>query len=249
MLHRLRRKLWYISYHSASRTRTAWTVAREWSLAVTLALAPPAMLLSEGLAVRTTSLRQVSGKIYGHAEGPFISVIDDPEVWRRVPDLSDIPPHGEFTAMLTRSDRGWPFASAHAPIDITLELNLYEEVGSRPDARLAPDEPRRVAMTEALRRAGYDEFVERWIASDAGDEPHERGWLASVGSTMVWWLMLLLAANAFIVVARAFAIMIDSHRSDRVAVRLAGGRCATCDYDLRGLEYNERCPECGSLIE
>ena len=47
-----------------------------------------------------------------------------------------------------------------------------------------------------------------------------------------------------------FAAMNLRARRDRGRLqRLATGRCAECGYDLRGLEFNERCPECGQLVE
>jgi len=36
-----------------------------------------------------------------------------------------------------------------------------------------------------------------------------------------------------------------AHRRERRT--RARGRCPDCGYDLRGLEFSERCPECGRL--
>lgn len=35
---------------------------------------------------------------------------------------------------------------------------------------------------------------------------------------------------------------------ERVRAQRAGERCVECDYDLRGIEEAERCPECGAVV-
>ncbi|MCP3906179.1 MAG: hypothetical protein GY715_21350 [Planctomycetes bacterium] len=249
MLKRLRYKLWSIRYHSASRERTAWTAARDWSLAVSLALAIVALFVSEVFVARTGTVREVRGKVYVADGGPFVAAVDDAAARHLTRDVIGLPTDAEFAVLLQRAERGWPFASADAPTRVRLDLNILNEVGTRIDAQLVPDEPRRAAITGALRRAGHDELISQWRAVESGEARPRRSWLASLGSIMVWWLMLLAAANIGIILARAGAIMIFSHHADRAAERLARGRCPTCDYDLRGLEYSDRCPECGALVD
>ncbi|MCP3904365.1 MAG: hypothetical protein GY715_12110 [Planctomycetes bacterium] len=249
MLKRLRYKLWSIRYHSANRERTVWTAARDWSLAVSLALAIVALFVSEVFVARTGTVREVRGKVYVVDGGPLAAAVDDTEARYLTRDLIGLPTDAEFAVLLQRAERGWPFASADAPPHVQLDLNILNEVGTRTDARLAPDDPHRAAITAALRLAGHDELVALWRAVEAGEARPRRSWLASLGSVMVWWLILLAAANVGIILARAGAITIYSRHADRAVERLARGRCPSCDYDLRGLEYSDRCPECGELVD
>ena len=39
-----------------------------------------------------------------------------------------------------------------------------------------------------------------------------------------------------------------SHRVERATERVSTGKCAKCNYDLRGSEFSARCPECGTLV-
>ena len=104
-------------------------------------------------------------------------------------------------------------------------------------------------MRAAIERSLVDDergapFADRW----RGGGPERRfRWLAIGAGALVWWVILYVLAALVILCARAWATARRRQRQDRWSVRRAEGRCAHCGYDLRGIEFSERCPECGHL--
>ena len=64
----------------------------------------------------------------------------------------------------------------------------------------------------------------------------------------MWLLLSLLVVVLTPALAIAVAVA-EGRRREVEATRRTGGRCHACDYDLRGLEFRDRCPECGSITE
>ncbi len=87
-------------------------------------------------------------------------------------------------------------------------------------------------------------MLEQW---QLRDPPATHFWWGWVSSSLIWWALLSIVGVA---VARTLVLFFHlgkGHRASRRQVRLRSGRCATCGYNLQGLEFSERCPECGSL--
>ena len=59
---------------------------------------------------------------------------------------------------------------------------------------------------------------------------------------------LYFAAAVLIQCTRLLVFLARRQLHFRAQDRLVAGRCGRCGYDLTGLEFNERCPECGELV-
>ena len=244
MIDRLRRRLRLITYYSSSRRRSAGTVGRDRVLLVVPLFAVGAMLLGEAVVVRPVTIRDVQGKLYGDPTGPLVATVRDSERGARwaVGRLS-----GEWTISVTSVDRGWPFASSGVARPPRLQLNLYDEVGTRSEIEVAADAPERHAILAALAAVEERALATAWRRQ----QPLETGryWLGTAVDTIIVWLLLsLLVVVTAPALALAVAVMVERRREVE-AIRRTGGRCHVCDYDLRGLEFRDRCPECGSIAE
>ena len=60
---------------------------------------------------------------------------------------------------------------------------------------------------------------------------------------------MMFFATAFVIQFLRFgSLWMTDKRLQREARRRASGKCMNCGYDLTGLEFNERCPECGAQV-
>ncbi|MDY7107530.1 MAG: hypothetical protein SYC29_02735 [Planctomycetota bacterium] len=245
MLRRLRQEIRLIGYYSANRPRTGWTRAAEWALVVALILAVPAMLLCEALITRTVLTDQVQGLIVrGGDAGSFVAVVQEEpgKAWWPPGE-----PYGEFFIEVAQLHRGWPFTTSITREPARLDLNVFAEQGMRRDVQLPADAPLRKALERALAESGEQEKVQRRAAAPAA-RPPQRTWLGSIVGTAMWWMILTFVAFITIRLMQFATMIMRAQHAARMADRLARGRCPSCGYDLRGLEFNERCPECGTLL-
>ena len=243
MIRYLRRQLRLIHYYSATRDRTAWTVAAEWALLASILLAVPAMLLAERIVRRAETAEEVTGAISGKPNGPFTVILDQPDA-RFAHSRWD--PYGDFDLTVADVHCGWPFTSAVERRPATLDLNVYVEQTVRRNARLDADDPLRVTIERALSENGETAMLGAWREERWPQlRRHYRG---SVGGTLVWWMMLSFVSVAGLHVIRFATIAMSVRRENIKTGRIARGRCPNCGYDMRGLEFNDRCPECGALV-
>jgi hypothetical protein len=243
MLRRIHRQLKLIRYYSAARPQTAWAKALEWALVLALLLAAPAMLLSELAVTRTAVTMQVQGQIVRGEDGAFLAVVQESptNAWWPVGA-----PYGEFFIELAEIDRGWPFTSSFVRQPARLDLNLFAEQGMRKDVQLRADSPLRAAIEKALSQPEHRRTLE--ATSDRSTYPARRYWLGSIVGAVIWWMILSFASFILIRFVQFGTMVVLARRAEVKARRIARGRCPVCGYDMRGLEFNERCPECGSLV-
>lgn len=248
MIRKLRHRLRKISYYSRSRERSVWTRAVGLALPVTLALSLPVLITTEALVDRMSSVETVKGVLIGDPEvgagvGVEAPLVDDDHRW----DPDDGTPYGEWTLRRHVIGRGWPFASRTSGAPATVDLNLYEEARNRIDVRPAPDDPARSAIVRSLERADRTDLRDAWITRDASTL--ERDWLHTALDLGAWWVMLFFASALVIRTLALFALLTRAKRVVEVRSLTRTGICTNCKYDLRGLEFSARCPECGTLIE
>jgi hypothetical protein len=149
---------------------------------------------------------------------------------------------GMWRISLDETRRGWP---AIASIEREAPEISIDILGERaPRTALPEGDPIRRAIEVSLRQEGPHELL------DALDSrPRTRviwyGWLASA---LMWWVALTLLI-VFTLTLAEYAWRIRRARlGARGAERAATGLCPACGYDMRGLEFSERCPECGALV-
>jgi len=245
MFRRIRRKLWLIRYHSATRPRTPWTVARDAALPIALACAVPATFFSEATTIRPTPVASAAGRYTIDPQGVPIAAIGD---WTL--GWSDLAPVGEWSLEIRDTRRGWPLASRRGHERPSLTINDFTRVDPERDVRLESESPLRLAIETALEREGRNDLLEPWRGGDANAPGRaRRSWLGTLINVMMWWVILTFAAWAALAVLQLVFRARSRKHGDRAAERLASGRCGHCNYDLRGLEFHDRCPECGTLME
>lgn len=247
MLRRLRQEIRLIRYYSASRERTAWTRAAEGALVAALVMAVPATLLCEALIARTVLTDQVQGVIVrgDDDDDSFTALV------QREPGTAWWPPgepYGEFFIEVAQVHRGWPFTTSITHEPARLDLNVFAEQGMRKDAQLPAGAPLRMAIEEALVEGGRQEKVQATSPATPPAQPPHRAWLGSIVGTAMWWMILTFISFIAIRLMQFATMVAQAQRATVIAKRLARGRCPSCGYDLRGLEFNERCPECGTFL-
>jgi hypothetical protein len=243
MLRRVRQQLDLIRYYSASRAETAWTRALEWALLAALLLGLPATLICEELVTRPVALTTVEGTIANDRDGKLFAIVQElgNRVWG-----AEANPYGEFTLVIENHSAGWPFTTMTQRRPPRLDLNLYAQAGTRRDVKLTAEDPIRMAIEEALWEPEHRDLLATWRSSD---EPNpDRIWLTTFVGAALWWVMLSFAAFVSVESLRLLTHFARVHRQKRIAERLARGYCGYCGYNLRGLEFSARCPECGKLV-
>lgn len=248
VLRRLRRRIRRISYYAAHRPRTLWSTATDVALLAALVLAPIAVWLAS-TAVTDRHVRQhVLGRLMIDQSGNFVAQVITKEqlgsAW-----LPDTSPVGEFELRVFVADRGWPLTTARTVLPPTIQIDRFAENKPAENVPYAENDPETRAIAMALRDGAsldptLDDILRRWQQQEPEQSTHVFGWVLGVG---LWWAMLWTAMLLAIGAARLghFAVTAKKHvRGERFR---SEGKCVHCGYDLRGLEFNERCPECGHL--
>lgn len=243
-----RRKLALIRYYSANREHTAWTRAMDMSLLLSLLLAVPAAWYADENIWRSESSIVFVGHLIPEDEGGIEARRFDDEGTGSLPPAN--PENiGSFRLQMEQGWRGFPLRSTRVLGRPTLLVNNFEANTSQVDPQLEQANPIRLAITELLTAKSDDEDVElllnRWRDDAAVGETNLLAWAANAA---LWWFMLFASLGVAIFLARFVTIMAWSSRDARRAMLEADGKCPHCTYDLRGLEFSDRCPECGNLL-
>ncbi|MCZ6835538.1 MAG: hypothetical protein O7G85_07170 [Planctomycetota bacterium] len=258
----LKEHLRLIRYYSAPRRRSLLTRFVDVALILAIVMAFPAAWLLNAEVVHETILIERDGHLSRLPDGGVSASIVDPDTNGLTRD--DIP-YGEFHLKLVERRQGWPVSSTVMQPRVTLELNLYDQAGSQRDAHLDSESVEYRAILQALEfnrpyefernminsQSGatsieiYDDLVARWNDDGANVNHRILGWIFNTGACWVS-LSFLLSGGAltFWVVTLLFLHNNQIRQHDR---RIEG-LCAQCGYDLCGLDFNERCPECGTVI-
>lgn len=248
MLRRLRNALRTIDYYSAARPRTIWDRLGLAALFVALALAWPVTWLADGLVARVEPVDAVTGRLARVAgTSEFVAAIPTAEgsdFWTA--DARATSPYGEFTLRLTDATRGWPFPTTVQRSAPTLTIDVYAEATERTAGRGEVDPAIAAAVDAALTLAGDTNMQAAWLDPQPGpSQRHLPGWFVNA---LIYLVALVLGLNLLVQSARFAAWSVRERSRYQQFVRSRRNLCPDCAYDLRGLDFGERCPECGALL-
>jgi hypothetical protein len=243
MLRRLRHNLRMIRYYSAPRHDTAWSRAADVALWITLLLALPAAWITDVATARPRIVLATSGLFLGESEGHL-------RAWALTDKTIDQEPpadttYGRWRLHVIDVHRGWPVTTSIHRLPSQLDLDIFNEPKERTNAQLSDESPLRIALASELESTGQTEMLAAWTQSESQSRYHWKNWVIAAGG---WWIGLVVVSLAGIQMTKLATFYIR----DRIALkrhsRAAEGKCAQCGYDLTGLEFSERCPECGALV-
>lgn len=241
---RIRYALWQISYYSANRPRSAWSKAAATTVVFALPLAIVLAIFFNGLIFTVETGPTTAGQIIRQQDGTLVARIVsesgryDASVQGRIV--------GDFTMHIPTHHHGWPVTTSFRRQQAQLDINLYDEANVRMAARLPESSPIRYAIEQALLRDRQTALRDAYRQPAPPAEHTLLGWVVS--SLMLWTALAILMPVSIAVLRFQFLLM-ARNRALRAAKFRARGLCAECGYNLRGLEFNERCPECGSVLD
>jgi len=244
MLRPILRSLARIRYYSAPRASDPLSQLRRRLTVVALALSPLPLLVLEAMVSHTGFLVSARAGLERQADGA-VSV--------RVEKEGEIPwgqglPIGEVEFGPRATTRGWPMTTLHMEaVPLVLMRRLYE--GSKTVAVAeAEDQALWTSVSRAILEA--DPSAAQWIqpAPDQRDRLEGRRWWQSAVIVVASMIVLDLTAALFISLLRGGNMLTSAARSAARRRRAARNQCLNCGYDMAGLEFHERCPECGTLV-
>lgn len=240
MLGRLRHKLRMMRYYSAPRRETIWTRAEDWALVVALVLSLPAAWVADRVMTEPREAISVSGFLLGERE-------DQLRAWVKTDVRAE--PGGTLCArwslVVTDVYRGWPLTTTVERRPATFNLDVPSEPAPRKEVKLAMDDPMRLVIAQELQRQGFEETAEAWQQQESITQIEWWSWLAAWAG---WWIGLTLVSWFGIGVIRIIALRVQRWRKMKEWELRSEGKCVACGYDLTGLDFKERCPECGTLM-
>ena len=245
LLRAIRKKLQEIRYYSAALPTGGWSRAADAALLAGLLAAVPLSWTLDRAVAESRIQARVRGKLFTITDGSTWASTSASLSPQLVPQGAM--PSGSFDAVLETQRRGWPFASSTSGLRPRLTVQLFNPTRTLTAADLPPGSALRETIASARANDADDPVLERLRdpAGEARVRAHWRGW---VGNTMIWGVLLPIAAWALVGVARIFWLPVQRRRLERSVDRTRSGRCATCGYDLRGNPLGGHCPECGSVL-
>lgn len=211
------------------------------ALFVSLAMAIPAALLSDVMVVHVATAWEQHGRL-GRGEGSRLdSILIEKD--RASAPWDHARPYGTFVLHVPQQQGGLPFVSSRRSLPMRVEVDLFSEPDVEWLSELSAEHPVRAAIDEAVRqRGGF--ALELW---EGAMVPSTRSWGVMAVNAICWWIALHIASSVVIALLRAGAFVMQQRRTVYQRQMRLLGKCAACGYDLRGLEFSERCPECGEL--
>lgn len=207
---------------------------------VALLMAILVTLMLDSLVERFADVGQVPGMI--ERAGNTYTVRLDPREYDLTPEIVLV---GDFTLNAVEFRRGWPLVTSVVYGAARFDLNRYMEAGTESGVVYDESDPVHVAVIETLaadvRSQGLVEAYRTPVLET------ERKWRATFLAIGTWWIILFILVVVFVRGAQFVAGRAERHSSHKRWKRQASNKCQECGYDMRGLEFTERCPECGAL--
>ncbi len=213
-------------------------------LAAAVILAWPTVWVADQFYIRTNPAIMVSGKVYQYGDGAFRASLAGNDL--PFETVRDSVFYANFTFIVAGERHGWPFVSSHRQPEPLLEMDVFSTGQFRQRVDLPIDSPLRAAIGAAMFQGGHTKEVEFWRGTIPGADHRITTWIAN---GIVWTFVLTLSVGASISTARFGWLFVAVGRSADERQRKREGLCTACGYDLRGNEFGERCPECGTLTQ
>lgn len=258
MLRRFRRLREHIRYHSAPRPGTAWSRAMDLAFIASFLLAFPAAFLSD-LAVREQlTAINLAGILARTPDGSIDAWImagtsqaggtagsnAASKAGRSTADRNDSI-IGNFTIEVTDTRRGWPLVTSIDRGRAKLTIDLIAEPVARTNVRRDRDDPIQRGIEKYLVEDDQAEALDAWNLDGMQTRRQWWAWFPAIGA---WWIMMFAIAAITIQTLKFASLWMHGKRVQREAVRRSQGKCIACGYDMTGLEFNEKCPECGARV-
>lgn len=243
----IRRQLRLMEYYSATRERTAWSRAADATLASSLVLAMPVTWWFDHRMEQATTIHGVTGLIERSDRGDLLAYVNDPQA-----DATDygIPRdriHAYFTVEVDRLDRGFPMRTSQITRQPIIMVRQFRDANAVWRSTDGPPTPESEAVMKAVQEsplAAAAAIRQRWAEGDVREQVNHWSWAASI---FLWWVGLFVVLSLGLLLTRLAVGSVLYVRAVRRNALVAEGRCPHCAYDLRGLEFSPRCPECGEL--
>lgn len=242
MLRFVRHKLRMIRYYSATRPDTPWTKAVDAALVCSLLLALPAAWMCDAMVTQRDVASALSGQLFRQPSNHIEALLLTGARKNATVNGNVI---GNFQLIVEEVRRGWPFNTSINRLPARVDIDIVAELRPRPNAKLAADDPLHLAIDRALDMNGQDEAATAFARREPLTRQH---WLSWVIATGVWWILLVFVSTFLIHAARLATLILQRKMAIRKASLRASGKCMSCGYDMTGLEFNEKCPECGELV-
>ncbi len=232
-----------IRYYSATRRRTVWTTAMDIALAGAVAMAWPTVWVADQFYIRTDPTVVVRGKVYQNPAGAFMASVSGDDI--PIELVRDSVFYANFEFSIASERRGWPFVTSHRRPEPVLEMEIFSTRQSKQRVDLPSESPVRTAIAAALFNGGHRDEVEVWRGSIPAAQHRIAVWAAN---GIIWTILLAFWSGTCVSLARLGWLFISAGRHADRHQRHRAGLCTACGYDLRGNQFGERCPECGTLV-
>ncbi len=214
-------------------------------LPLSLLLALPATWLMDVTVSRPHQAAFLSGAIGRTPDGAIhAEVIDEftlQKLWTQGAQI------GNFELALIDEHRGWPMTTSVRRPATALHMNMFDRPTEQKFVDVRTIDPSMRSAIEKAVAAAPDERVRaRWGIAAAAIERHAWGWIAGA---LLWWILLFIGGAVLIQSLRAATAWFAARSARRALALARKGLCPNCGYNLTGLEWSERCPECGELAE
>lgn len=238
-----------IRYYSAAPQQTAWTKLGDGALIVSLLAALPVTWFFDGSLIRPDVVHHLSGSLQLKPDDTFVAFLSHPQYGAKDSDVPAGQFWGFFAVNVDRRAHGFPLITSYRMGRPIVELTSTPDRQGDPQPERHMGSAVQTAIAAALQQSTLDDA--RTIRAVWAEERiiTERNYLAWTTSTFLWWVALFVGMSILILLARFGFILFTRNHAARMAALAAAGKCQHCAYDLRGLEFSERCPECGSLQE
>lgn len=247
MLRWVRRQLRLMEYYSATRQRTVWSRAADATLVSSMVLALPVTWWFDHRMEQSITIHGVTGLIDRDEQGALVAYVNDPESYATDYGIPRDRIHAYFTVEVDRLDRGFPMRTTQVtrqPIITVRQFRDRDAVWRSTDGTPTPESQAVVSAVQNSPLPPAAAIRQRWAEGDVRTQVNHWAWAASV---FLWWIGLFVALSLGLLLTRVTVGSVLYVRAVRRQALRAEGRCPSCAYDLRGLEFSPRCPECGEL--